>query len=66
MRNWRLWKHFADFFPVKMVKTADLSRNENYLVGSHPHGVLSAGAFACFATEGKEFSKVRAEGSGAD
>ena len=51
---------------MKMVKTSDLSRNVNYLVGSHPHGVLSAGAFACFATEGKEISKVRGEGSGAD
>ena len=58
VRNWNLWKHFANFFPVKMVKTAELDRNKNYLVGSHPHGVLSAGAFSCFATEGTNFSKA--------
>lgn len=58
VRNWTLWKHFANFFPVKMIKTAEFDRNKNYLVGSHPHGVLSAGAFSCFATEGTNFSKV--------
>ena len=30
----------------------------NYLLCSHPHGVLSAGAFCCFATEGTNFSGV--------
>ena len=30
----------------------------NYLLCSHPHGVLSAGAFCCFATEGTNFSEV--------
>ena len=38
-----------------MIKTSDLDRNRNYLVGSHPHGVLSAGAFVCFGTDGLEF-----------
>ena len=30
----------------------------NYLLCSHPHGVLSAGAFCCFATEGTNFSEA--------
>ena len=30
----------------------------NHLLCSHPHGVLSAGAFCCFATEGTNFSGV--------
>jgi len=41
-----------------MVKTADLDPQRNYLLCSHPHGVLSAGAFCCFATEGTNFSEV--------
>ena len=28
----------------------------NFLLCSHPHGVLSAGAFCCFATEGTGYS----------
>ena len=53
---------------MKLIKTSDLDRNGNYLLGSHPHGVLSAGAFACFGTEGLEVSKVSTsrEASGAD
>ena len=53
---------------MKLIKTSDLDRNGNYLLGSHPHGVLSAGAFACFGTEGLEVSKVSnsREATGAD
>jgi hypothetical protein len=61
VRHWNLWNHFANFFPIKMVKTAELDRNRNYLVGSHPHGVLSAGAYCSFATEGTNFSKAKIE-----
>ena len=32
--------------------------SRNYLLCSHPHGVLSAGAFCCFATEGTNFSEA--------
>jgi len=58
VRGWPLWNHFKDFFPIKMVKTSDLDPQRNYLLCSHPHGVLSAGAFCCFATEGTNFSEV--------
>jgi len=58
VRGWNLWSHYCNFFPIKFIKTVELDRNKNYLVGSHPHGVLSAGAFACFATDGMKFSKV--------
>ncbi|KAK5858334.1 hypothetical protein PBY51_002481 [Eleginops maclovinus] len=51
VRNWRVWEHLRDFFPVKLVKTAELNPNKNYVVGIHPHGIMSAGAFTCFSTE---------------
>ena len=57
-RGWRLWKHYRNFFPVKLVKTAELDRNCNYLLGYHPHGVLCSGAFSCFATEAGGFSSL--------
>ena len=58
VRGWRLWYHYKNFFPVKLVKTAELDRNKNYLLGSHPHGVLCSGAFSCFATEAGGFSTI--------
>lgn len=58
LRNWRLWKYFADYFPITMVKTAELDPKKNYILGYHPHGIMCYGAFSCFATEGTNFSKV--------
>lgn len=57
MRKWKLWQHFSDFFPINLVKTAELDPSRSYLLGSHPHGVLCAGAFCTFATEAMNFSK---------
>ena len=58
-RNHSLWKHFANFFPVKLVKTAELDPDKgNYLLGSHPHGIICAGATASFCTEGAGWSKI--------
>jgi len=51
-RNWRIWKWYADYFPIKIVKTAELDPSRSYLLGSHPHGVLCSGAVSAFATEG--------------
>ncbi|XP_035481059.1 2-acylglycerol O-acyltransferase 3b [Scophthalmus maximus] len=58
MRKWTVWKHHRDFFPIKLVKTAELNPNKNYILGCHPHGIMSAGAFACFTTESCGFSEV--------
>ena len=58
MRHCSFWKHLADYFPVKIIKTAELdSENGNYLLGSHPHGILCSGAFISFATDGAGWSK---------
>nr|XP_048273947.1 diacylglycerol O-acyltransferase 2-like protein 6 [Myodes glareolus] len=58
VRNWTLWKYFQSYFPVKLVKTHDLSPKCNYIIVSHPHGVLSFGAFVNFATEATGFSRI--------
>jgi hypothetical protein len=55
-RNWKwyknskIWKHLADYFPLELVKTADLPPNRNYIMGCHPHGILSIGAFTHLCT----------------
>ncbi|KAK6053578.1 diacylglycerol acyltransferase [Cooperia oncophora] len=48
VHNW-----YANYFPVsKLHKTEDLSPDQNYLIGSHPHGIISMSAFINFATNG--------------
>ena len=39
-----MWKLNAAFYPVTMVKTADLDPKKNHLVCCHPHGILCFGA----------------------
>ncbi|MCI4394655.1 hypothetical protein PGIGA_G00170840 [Pangasianodon gigas] len=58
VRSWRVWKHFKDYFPVKLVKTAELSPSKNYILGCHPHGIMSIGAFSCFSTETGGFGQA--------
>lgn len=61
--NWfrkaHLGRHFANYFPVKLVKTAEIDASKgNYLLGSHPHGLLCSGAVAAFSCEGANFSQI--------
>ncbi|CAI4226350.1 unnamed protein product [Auanema sp. JU1783] len=56
-KNNVIWKHFADYFPLKLVKTAELPADRNYIIGSHPHGVLSVGAFVSMLTNATGFSE---------
>ncbi|XP_061566003.1 2-acylglycerol O-acyltransferase 1 [Cololabis saira] len=58
VRNWNVWQHFRDYFPLKLVKTADLDPTKNYIFGFHPHGVLVAGGFGNFCTEATGFSRL--------
>jgi hypothetical protein len=56
VREWRLWKYLADYFPVELVKTVDLDPRRNYIFGVHPHGVMCFSTFANFSTEATGFS----------
>ncbi|KAL6055028.1 diacylglycerol O-acyltransferase 1 [Balamuthia mandrillaris] len=58
MRSLKVWRYFRDYYPVKLVKTAELDPDGNYLFCYHPHGIISVGAFTNFATEANDFSKV--------
>lgn len=57
LRRSRIWKYFAAYFPVQLHKTADLPPTRKYIFAVHPHGIISHGAFACFATEALGFSE---------
>ncbi|XP_059677275.1 2-acylglycerol O-acyltransferase 2 [Gavia stellata] len=58
IRNSVVWRYMRDYFPIKLVKTADLDPRQNYLMGFHPHGILAAGAFLNFCTEASGFSTL--------
>ena len=58
MRKLRIWNYIRDYFPITLVKTAELPPDRNYLIGVHPHGVLSVGASINFCTEATGFSKL--------
>ncbi|CAB9506514.1 acylglycerol O-acyltransferase 2 [Seminavis robusta] len=52
LRWW--WNHSCDYLPLLLVKTAELPTNDNqsYVLGYHPHGIISVGCFGAFATDG--------------
>jgi hypothetical protein len=51
VRKWTLWNYFRDYFPMKLVKTAELDPASSYIFGYHPHGIISMGAFCGFGTD---------------
>ncbi|KAM8954312.1 diacylglycerol O-acyltransferase 2-like [Pelodytes ibericus] len=57
VRSWSVWNYFRDYFPIQLVKTHNLPPGRNYIIGSHPHGILCIGAFCNFVTESTGFSQ---------
>ncbi|XP_066578413.1 2-acylglycerol O-acyltransferase 3b isoform X2 [Amia ocellicauda] len=55
VRGWAVWKHFRDYCPITLVKTAELSPGRHYVLGSHPHGIMCLGVFCCFGTNAAGF-----------
>jgi len=58
IRGLPLWRHYVNYFPINLIKTADIPSTKNYIFGSHPHGILCFGVFGALATEGAGFSKL--------
>lgn len=58
MRYWRVWRHFVNYFPIRLVKTCNLDPKEKYVMSYHPHGIISFGAFGNFATDATGFSRL--------
>ena len=56
-RNWRSWRYFKDYFPIELVKTAELPPERKYLMCSHPHGVMCAGLQCAIGSNACGWSK---------
>ncbi|KZL68212.1 diacylglycerol O-acyltransferase 2B, partial [Colletotrichum tofieldiae] len=57
LRSLPIWKFFAEYYPAELHKTHDLPPTRKYIFGYHPHGIISHGAFAAFATNALGFAE---------
>ena len=57
-RRSKVWSLFASYFPVRLHRSQPLEPTRKYIFGYHPHGIISHGAFAAFATEALGFSQL--------
>ncbi|XP_053911841.1 2-acylglycerol O-acyltransferase 3-like [Cuculus canorus] len=53
VRNWRIWDHFCDYFPIRVIRSAPLPPGRSYLFAAHPHGIACIGVFGAFITGGR-------------
>jgi 2-acylglycerol O-acyltransferase 2 len=58
LRSLPLWSLFASYFPARLHRTQELPPTRKYIFGYHPHGIISMGAFAAFATESRGFKQL--------
>jgi len=58
MKRLPVWSLFASYFPARLHRSQELEPTRKYIFGYHPHGIISHGAFAAFATEALGFSQL--------
>ncbi|KAI4642178.1 hypothetical protein J4E93_007322 [Alternaria ventricosa] len=57
-RRLPVWSLFASYYPARLHRSQELEPTRKYIFGYHPHGIISHGAFAAFATEALGFSQL--------
>lgn len=57
-RTLTLFRNFADYYPIALLKETDLPPDRPYVFGYHPHGIIGIGAIATFASEATGFSDL--------
>lgn len=57
-RRLPVWSLFASYFPMRLHRVQKLEPTRKYIFGYHPHGIISHGAFAAFATEALGFAQL--------
>ncbi|EGY21613.1 diacylglycerol O-acyltransferase 2B [Verticillium dahliae VdLs.17] len=55
LRSLPVWRLFAGYYPAELHKTYELPPTRKYIFGYHPHGIISHGAWAAFATNALGF-----------
>ncbi|KAI9887016.1 MAG: diacylglycerol O-acyltransferase 1 [Watsoniomyces obsoletus] len=57
-RSMPYWSLFASYFPARLHRSQELPSTRKYIFGYHPHGIISHGAFAAFATNALGFEQL--------
>ncbi|XP_049644126.1 2-acylglycerol O-acyltransferase 3-like [Suncus etruscus] len=52
IRKCVIWNYMRDYYPVKLVKTAELPPDRNYVLSAHPHGIMCMGIGCNFSLGG--------------
>lgn len=58
LRRLPIWSLFASYYPARLHRSQELPPTRKYVFGYHPHGIISHGAFAAFATEALGFAQL--------
>jgi 2-acylglycerol O-acyltransferase 2 len=58
LRSSKVWSLFGGYFPARLHRSEVLEPTRKYIFGYHPHGIISHGAFAAFATEALGFAQL--------
>lgn len=61
LKVWRklaFWNHFKNYFPIKLIKTAEISADKNYIFACHPHGLMSLSCFGCLTNDSCKIDKL--------
>ncbi|XP_065205184.1 2-acylglycerol O-acyltransferase 2-A-like [Planococcus citri] len=58
LRKSRFWHTRRDYFPIKLVKTAELPPDTTYLFASFPHGIWAIGASTNFCSDVNHFDEA--------
>ncbi|KAL7025168.1 hypothetical protein ACKWTF_013374 [Chironomus riparius] len=58
IRNMKIFKYTSNYYPVKLIKTANLPVDKNYLFAVFPHGVICCGCYCNFVTNGTNFHQL--------
>ncbi|GMT35702.1 hypothetical protein PFISCL1PPCAC_26999, partial [Pristionchus fissidentatus] len=52
------WGTIRDYFSHQIIKTAELPPDRNYIIGSHPHGILAVAGTLTFAGKVSGFNEL--------
>ncbi|KAK6361900.1 diacylglycerol O-acyltransferase 1 [Orbilia blumenaviensis] len=58
IRNQRFWLYFCSYFPMRLHRSVELSPEENYIFGFHPHGIISHGAWGNLVTKATGWNEL--------
>ncbi|CAH1402341.1 unnamed protein product [Nezara viridula] len=58
LRSAKLHQRFRDYFPMSLIKTADIPPTKNYIFCCFPHGILGVGVHGEFSGENPQFQKL--------